>query len=64
MKTQTDPNISEEDRVIRWRLSCFLSLGYDADEAIELAESNIDLRELEGLLKRGCKREVATRILL
>ena len=52
-----------DGRVTAWRTERFLALGYTIDDAIELAESRIDLHEISRLIARGCPLATAARIL-
>ena len=53
-----------DDAVVRWRLIVLLRAGYLWDEAVELAETNVDLHLAAKLLGDGCPSDVARRILL
>jgi hypothetical protein len=53
-----------DDAVVRWRLIVLLRAGYGWDEAVELAETNVDLHLAAKLLGDGCPSDVARRILL
>ena len=55
---------SEEDRVARWRLEQFRSLGFEMAEALRLAVSQADLREARALVAAGCSLPLALQILL
>jgi len=55
---------SEDDRVARWRLEQFDSLGFDVVEAALLADSGVDLHRARQLVAAGCPLRTAARILL
>ncbi len=52
------------DVVFRWRLEQFLELGFSAEEAAALAESEAELAQARTILGGGCTPTVALRILL
>jgi hypothetical protein len=54
--------IDESSRVEAWRLKVALDLGYQVDAAEEIATSDADLHQLEGLIRNGCSLELAARI--
>lgn len=54
-----------EPVVFAWRLEVALRLGFDEDAAAELADSRVDLHDLDRrLLRRGCAHDVALLIVL
>jgi hypothetical protein len=54
-----------DDAVVRWRMLVLLRAGYLWDDAVALAtETSIDLHLAVELSSRGCKSDVARRILL
>jgi hypothetical protein len=56
---------TEDDRVARWRREQLLRAGYQATDALLLAETTqIDLHLATDLLRRGCSADTALRILL
>jgi hypothetical protein len=55
---------SELERIAEWRVKCLLDAGYDAESAVLIGlDTSIDLHLAIELLKRGCPREAALRIL-
>jgi hypothetical protein len=54
----------ELEAIACWRLSQLLSLGIGQLEAEVLAESNVDLGLLRGLVGQGCPPSLAVRIAL
>lgn len=63
--TETDiPRETEAARVVCWRASELLRVGYAAEAAMELAErSDVDLHVALELVERGCPPELALKIL-
>jgi hypothetical protein len=59
------PGFREEAKreVYLWRREQFSELGFNRQEAIELAYSDADLGQARYLLGSGCSPEVALRIL-
>jgi uncharacterized membrane protein YcaP (DUF421 family) len=58
-------NVSEIDRIERWRHEALERAGYDSESSVVLAASHdIDLHEAVSLLERGCTVELALQILL
>jgi hypothetical protein len=55
---------TEDDRVTRWRLEQFSSLGFEPTEALLLAGSDADLQEARALVAAGCTLRLALKILL
>ena len=53
----------EADRVSHWRYTQFLLLGFDEDQAWELAGSDADLHASRTLIAVGCSHHLAMRIL-
>jgi hypothetical protein len=54
---------TDETRRLRWRLEFAARLGYEAEDALAIAEGRIDLHSLEDLILNGCDRHVALNIL-
>ena len=54
--------LDEDLDVIRWRTRRLLKIGYELDEAAQLALSRVDIHELEHLIESGCPLETAVRI--
>lgn len=54
--------LDDDLTVVRWRTERLLALGYELREAAFLAISQVDIRELERLIGKGCPRETAVRI--
>lgn len=48
---------------IVWRTRRMASLGADAELAAEIADSNVDVHDIERLLKAGCPLELAWTIM-
>jgi hypothetical protein len=64
----TDTNAINTDTVIirapggaeiKWRTQRMLSLGAGAELAADIANSNVDVHDIERLLEAGCPLEVA-----
>jgi hypothetical protein len=56
--------LTEEERVLTWRLCRLLELGYELPAAEDIARTKIDLHELEQLVTRsGCPLDLAEQIL-
>jgi hypothetical protein len=63
--TELDPVETESERVERWRAETLEKVGYDIVSAHELAHRpDVDLHRAIELLERGCKPELALKILL
>ena len=59
------PEVTERERIERWRAEELERAGYGLDDAIELAaRSDVDLHLAVELLKNGCPPDTALRILL
>ena len=55
----------EAEEVIRWRFDELVRAGYDAGDALVVATHlDVDLHRAADLVRRGCPREMALRILL
>lgn len=52
------------EKVLDWRQHEFERLGYATDDASALAETRIDIHDMQKLLDSGCPRELAWRILM
>ena len=58
-------DVSENDRIERWRHEALARAGYDAESALVLAASHdVDLHAAVELLERGCTVDLALQILL
>lgn len=44
---------------IRWRTQRMMSLGADAELAAKIADSDVDLHDIDRLLKAGCPLQLA-----
>lgn len=56
---------TEEERVLSWRQSSLLAVGYDLRLALKLAlRPDVDLHAAIELAQAGCPPETAARILL
>ena len=63
--TELDPVETENEKVERWRAETLERVGYDIVSAHELAHRpDVDLHRAIELLERGCKPELALKILL
>ncbi len=49
-------------RILDWRQSRFLALGYPLDGATLLACAPVDVHEIEHLIERGCPLDLAVKI--
>jgi hypothetical protein len=59
------PEITERQRIERWRAQELQRAGYRRDQAAELAgRHDVDLHLAVELLERGCDPDLALRILL
>jgi len=65
-ETQPQPvgRIPEDVLIKRWRLQQFYRLGFDADAARELADSQADLSLARELVRSDCALETARDIIL
>lgn len=65
MAADAEPaELGEDDQVYRWRRSRFRRLGCDRREAALLALEEVDYREAERLIEKGCPPGLLARILL
>ena len=67
METETEETVdffTEDARVFRYRMVCFLKMGFGVIDAEQMSLSRVDLRETRDLLSKGCTPELAARILL
>ena len=48
--------------VFAWRLERLLKLGYDQEQAAELADSRVDIHDIEKLIAAGCRPDIAARV--
>ncbi|MFN2470088.1 MAG: hypothetical protein ABR583_03690 [Gaiellaceae bacterium] len=56
---------TEKERVIRWRVEQLAKVGYSWPAAMVIAaNAQVDLHTAVELVQRGCRPEVAVRILL
>jgi hypothetical protein len=59
------PELTELERIERWRADELIRVGYDAEQAMALAvRHDIDLRLAAQLLEHGCPTDLALQILL
>ncbi len=57
--------LTELERIERWRADELVRVGYDANQAMQLAvRHDIDLHSAAQLLERGCPTDLALQILL
>ena len=54
----------QSNEVLSWRQKRLVTLGFDPEHASEIAQTTLDLYELEHLLGRGCPPHTAVAILL
>ena len=59
---RTDP-VEGRDALDDWRRRRLVAAGFDAQLAVQLADEEVDLHELLVLVDRGCRPELAARIL-
>lgn len=60
---QAPTEISEDGRVLAWRIAVLEEAGYEAWPALLLASADVDLHKAVDLLKQGCSPETALSIL-
>jgi hypothetical protein len=60
----TEEAPTESVRVFNWRVRQFLLVGADQEQALVLADSKVDVREFERMVRLGCDAGTAARILL
>lgn len=60
--TRDDGELSEEQRIDRWRFHRFLDLGFDVDAAIELTDAHADWHAVATQIARGCPPRLAVEI--
>ncbi len=53
------PQTTEGPDVVAWRAKEFEKLGFIEYLAIFLAQSDVDLRQMERMLQQGCDRDLA-----
>ena len=53
----------QNDEVLSWRRWRLVTMGFDLERASEIAQTTLDLYELEHLLGRGCPPHTAVAIL-
>jgi hypothetical protein len=57
--------VTELERIERWRADELIRVGYDAEQAMKLAvRHDVDLHAAANLLERGCPPHLALEILL
>ena len=57
--------VSEMDKVARWRFDELVRAGFDDDDAIDIAfRLDIDLHAAIELIRNGCSSDTAARIAL
>jgi hypothetical protein len=62
---QQTPELTEIERIERWRADELIRVGYDAEQAMALAvRHDIDLHAAAQLLRSGCPPDLALQILL
>jgi len=54
--------LEDDLRVLRWRTERLVAIGYERREAAFLADSQVDIHELERLIGKGCPPETAVQI--
>lgn len=59
-----DTFTSEDAQVFRHRIRRFERLGFNEQEAVELAQSTADYREAGRMISDGCPKAVVMKILL
>ena len=64
VQTQPVRRVREDVLIRRWRLQQFYRLGFDADAARQLADSEADLSLARGLVRSNCALETARAIIL
>ncbi len=64
VQAQPVRRIREDVLIRRWRLQQFYRLGFDADAARQLADSEADLSLARGLVRSNCALETARAIML
>ena len=62
--TQTAQTETERSKVESWRLHILVEAGYPLPLAERIASSDADLHRAVDLVRRGCRPETATEILL
>jgi hypothetical protein len=59
------PEVTERERIVRWRMDELERAGYSPEQAAELAaRHDVDLHRAVELIERGCDADLALRILL
>jgi hypothetical protein len=62
--TELEP-MTEEERVMHWRVEELERAGYRAEDVLSIAlDPTVDLHLAIDLVRRGCPHDVALRILL
>jgi hypothetical protein len=62
--TQTAQTETERSKVESWRLHILVEAGYPLPLAERIASSDADLHRAVDLVRRGCRPETATEILI
>lgn len=62
--TQTAEQDTERAKVESWRLHILVEAGYPLPLAERIASSEADLHRAVDLVRRGCRHETATEILV
>lgn len=57
--TVAAPRSSEQAKVYAWRFEVLVALGYDPDDALDIADGLGDLHDIEALLNIGYTHEQA-----
>jgi hypothetical protein len=53
----------QNSEVLSWRQERLVTMGFDPERASDIAQTTLDLYELEHLLGRGCPPQTAVAIL-
>ena len=61
---EEQPDNREALKVIQWRRIYLERAGYDAEAAMLIGESSVDLHKAAALIEHGCDTTTALRILL
>lgn len=61
--TKTDEPVREEEMAVRaWVFNQLVQNGFSLRDAKRAADAGVDYHEVETLVKRGCKPDIALRI--
>jgi hypothetical protein len=63
LTTPAARQLDEPDRVLLWRIARLVEAGYDAESAVTLGLSGVDLHAAVDLIERGCPAGLALAIL-